>query len=210
MQNKTLIIALSVLVVLICGIGFATAYSDNPWEWLGREQTRIDATKEADETVARINGEVVTKGELMFWQRMVEFGNRVSGADEPTDAKTVFYKHLLPSKVVASAAKSQNLWPTERETKDYITEVRQAFESLDEAREELKNYLAGLGLSEDEYFEEYAFENYRQGLAYGNYRQKIAQQFKGKEPQEITTQVEAHIAELIEQAQVKTVDPLLQ
>lgn len=211
MQNKrVVIVALSVLLVSICGVGFAIAYSDNPWNWLGKEHAKIDNLKGTDEIVAYINGEAVSKGELIFWQKMTEFGNKTSGTDEPTDAKTVFYEHVLPSKVVANAAKKQNLWPNDQETKEYIAEVRYQFELLDEAKEQLKSYITGLGLSEDEYFEEYAFEYYRRGLANGKYREKIAQQFDGKLPHEVMAQVEAHLENLKSQAQIEIVHPLLQ
>jgi len=77
-------------------VGFAIAQGDNPWNWLGKEQAKIDAVAEKDVIIAYINGEAVTKGELSFWQLMVEFGNRLGGIEEPTDVKTVFYEHIVP------------------------------------------------------------------------------------------------------------------
>lgn len=210
MKSKTLIIALSVLLVAVCGVGFALAKSDDPWNWLGKEQAKTDALEEKDVIIAYVNGEEVKKDELAFWQQMVEFGNRVSGIEEPTDAKTVFYEHIVPSKAVIAMAKKEDLWPTDQETREHIAEVRQAFELLDEAKEQLQSYLAGLGISEKEYFEEYAFENYRQALAMGKYREKIAEQFDGKPPHEVMVQVEAHMENLKEQAEVRVVHPLLQ
>lgn len=211
MQNKRLVIvALSVLLVAMCGMGFAIAQGDDPWNWLGGERAQIDALDEKDEIVAYVNGEAVTKGELVFWQRKVEYGNQVSGgSEEPTDAKTVFYEHVVPAKVAVIMAKKEGLWPSDAETQAHITEVRQAFDEHTETKKQFRGYLAGLGLSEKEYFEEYAFENYRRALAMGKYHEKLAQQFDvdGKPPHEVWKRVEAHLKE---KAEVDVIHPSLQ
>lgn len=212
MQNKRRIIAaLCILLMAVCGMGFAIAHSDDPWSWLGREQSQIDAWDEKDEIVAYVNGEAVTKGELLFWQNMVEYGNHVgSGTEQPTDAKTVFHEHVVPFKAAVVMAKKEGLWPTRAETEAHIAQVRQSFEvANEEVKEQFSRYLAALGLSEKEYFEEYAFENYREALAAGKYRERLALQLDvdGKAPHEVWDRIAAHLKE---KAEVEVVHPLVQ
>lgn len=208
MSNKTLIISLSV-VLLLCGMGLAIASGGKPWFWLGEERAKINAMPGADAVVALVEGEEVTRGDLIYWQRAVELGNRVSGMEEPTDAKTVFYEHIVPMKAAAALAKKEGLWPSDRETREYIAVIRSQFEMSGDAQAELEDYLTGLGMTEDEFFGEYAFEGYRQSMAMGYYSQKISAQFTGKSPDEVMALTQSHMADLGAKAQVRIVDPSL-
>lgn len=191
-------------------VGVVTAsVAENPWTWLGTEKSKIDAVKNKDEIMAYVNGEPVTYGDLVHMQTMIEFNNRVVGASEPADAAAAFVR-LTKSKVITSVAKQEGLWPSDEQTREHIKAVRDSYSILGgDAKKELDQFLRGLGISEDEYFNSYAFEGYRAALATGLLRAKIASKYEGMAPEEVEQRIDKEIQSMTESAEVKILNAAL-
>lgn len=203
-----MLIAISLLILL--GIGSASAITaTNPWVWLGVEQAKMAASDDKDYVVAYVNGEPVTKGEITSWQNVIKWGNRISGSNQPNSVHDAF-DDLIKSKSIIAIAKKEGLWPTDEETREHIKGVRESFELIGgEAKEELEYYLDGLGLTEDEFFEEYSFEDYRRSLAVGRYWEKMCAEYADEQPDKQIELVDRQVRNMMDNAKVEIVDPML-
>lgn len=171
------------------------------------EQADIGWPEDETKIVAYVEGEPVRRGEIEKRQQIIEFSNLVTSEKQP-DSRYDALEHLVVEKVLASRAKEEGLWPTDEEVKSHIHMVRESFKSMGgEAQEQLTSYLDGLGLTEDEYFEDYAFEEYRTSLAMGRYTSEhLITNFAHEEPHIQSELMDRELEKIRQEAEVQVID----
>lgn len=169
--SKRLILAAAGLAAILVFVFVSTALGQpSPYAIVGDAFRR--ATGHEAEVVARAGGVPITRTEYLRALALRDLNNTLSADKRPTDPASVL-RDALRLKLVAREAERRGLSPTPAEVDVYIAQVRSSVPS-NEARTQLDAYLAGLGLTEDQFFSSDATrQDYARQLAVSRLAQQI-------------------------------------
>lgn len=119
--------------------------------------------------------------------------------------KDAALKELIRNKSLYLLACDAGYEVDDNEVKKKILEVRNLINSDDKQRAFLDNYLSGLGISEDDYFEQ-LFDKYKVNLTIGNYKNnklkleliQLEPKLSGNYTSEFTTKLDTYIDEMLD------------
>lgn len=142
MKRGILIIFLMLLFTI------SVTNSTSFWSGFGKETRTLDS----QEVVTYVGNEPVTLREVHLIQLTSEYNNRL----DPSLKKLSYEEALdiaIENTLIRAEAKNNGLWPTEKETLQYIDNIRNALNQLPEEEKELwQEFLHGYGMSEEEFF----------------------------------------------------------
>lgn len=134
--------------------------------------------KEKEVKLAIIDGENITEQELKAKKMFTQAQGKKINNQEAFDM-------VIKDKILIIEAKKHGLFPNDMETKAYIKDIRSTYEDAKakglidkESEKQHKDFLAGLGMTEEEYWQHQAtVESYRYGLAIAKLRSELANEW---------------------------------
>jgi hypothetical protein len=174
-------------IVLILTIATSIIYVGvNDDEFGMKEQgkkTRLLLEGKNDKNIAKIyteknykNNIIITENQLDSYVINLEFTTK-----QKVD-KAAALKELIEYKSLYLLACEEGYEVNDDAIKKQISQTRDAINSSDEDKLILKNYLSGIGISEEEYFEQ-LFDKYKVNLTIGNYKNnKLKKELTELEP----------------------------
>lgn len=189
-MNKKRIFYLSIAIVALGVLIFSSiaAIGGSVWSELGNNAKEI--YKENGTTIATVNGEAVTEQELKTAKAFTQAQGKSLGNQE-------LFDKVIDDKLLISEAKKRGLYPDDKETQEYITDIRSTIDDarskglLDkESEEQHKSFLSGLGMTEEEYWNnETTIKGYQYSLAIAKLRGQLAQEWGFTDKKLLTTEV---------------------
>lgn len=114
-----------------------------------------------EKIIAKINGEPIYQKEYALKKVMLETKASVKGTNTPS--KKEIFNAVLNDKQSAILAKQYNVYPSEQDIQNYINNIRKSVNESDNP-EALIYFTQNFGISEDEYWNEWAVPLYTQDL----------------------------------------------
>lgn len=178
-----------VIVLIITTLITITAYAakDDFWLKTGQEIQKIHEDPENDKVVAFVDDKEVTKNTVQIKKAFLALQGKKPTKNELLDLIT--YDMILTEE-----SKKRGLYPSREETLEYMKSLRNMQEeaikngaTVDKTYEQWKEYLAGRGMTENEFWEsEETISGYQSGLAIGKLRSSMAEEL-GYTPDKLLT-----------------------
>lgn len=193
--------AAAVFGVLLLGtVAFA---QPSPWTTLGQAY-RLSAPDGA--LVARVAGLDVSRAELRISRALLEFNNSVSSQKISITDKAALTE-LAKTRALTAEAKRRGLMPSAADLTTYITQIRQQFVSSPDAAAHFRDFLTGIGQTEEEFFRSpFALARYGEAMAIGRLRSTIT---AGLDPVAANSAWDAFTTTVQDAAVLQIVDPAL-
>lgn len=193
-NKKVVLIVLSIMLVLITG---SLAFSKSKYEAMG-EAVKLQSEK-SQILIATVNGTPITSNDIE--KNFI----RSSKLESPPKTKEQIFDRKVKYIVVVQEAKRLNLYPSDEEVKDFLSQLQEQFSNDENLNKPVNEYLNGLGLSEDEYFKEH-FEGYREKIAYGNLMKYVTKDIEGTND-EMNKVFNEYVNDLVNKAEIQLLDP---
>ncbi|MFJ6211159.1 hypothetical protein [Lysinibacillus sp. NPDC092081] len=106
-----------------------------------------------------------------------------------TEAKKLAFEKVIEEKALFEKAKSENLLASEVEAKKLSDEVRNLLVSEPEENKEVINnvndVIKGLGITEDEYYNDFLVDNYITSISIDNLYNKVTEGYNDEEKESV-------------------------
>ncbi len=185
-NRKKYMILIMVLIIITVSSLAAYAAKDSVWEKAGQDIKNIHENPDNSKVVALIDDEEVTQINVEIKKAFLTLQGKKPSKNEILNA-------IAYDKILIKKSKQRELYPSQGETLDYMNQLRdmqdEAIKNGDtnETYDEWIDYLAGRGMSEDEYWEsEEAITGYQYSLAIARLRSALAEEW-GYTPEKLET-----------------------
>jgi len=181
-RKKYLILTILLIILTITSLA-AYAAKDVLWENAGKDIKKINEDPNKDSVVALVYGNGITKKEIT--KKDVESKKAFLTLQGEKPSANEILDAIAYDKIVVQESKKRNLYPSRKETIDYMEKLRNIQEEAikngaetDETYEEWKDYLAGRGMTEDEFWEsDEAIAGYQNSLAIAKLRSVLQEEW---------------------------------
>ncbi|MCE5196254.1 MAG: hypothetical protein LLG09_03895 [Negativicutes bacterium] len=234
MKKRTLIIATTVMLVLASAFVFLNANENTEYDWIAAETAMVRSDLLTNQkTIATVNGvglperelsravfniEVLYKVELQKYRKLLAAG-QITQADyqqkadaltrqkNETDVKEKLLAEMIEDEIFYQAAVERGFSASEADAKAYYENVSSKLPA--EQVEILSQYAKGLGLTFEEYAQEYILPRYQVKLTIGKLFSGLLEELKAKYPKEavdnLYLQNSSEYKELVSQLKEKAV-----
>lgn len=167
--NKKLLYSLIVVVLVMItgGIVYAASISDKGKE-IGQEVAEINKNGSED-MIATVNGTGISQKSFNSYKIMLNQNHQYSD-------KEILDK-MIERIVLFNKALSGGFEASDEEVVDTVAEVKSVFVQDEEQYKFLKDYLDGMGVSEDQYWGEIVPEEYKQVLSVNKLYDSLRNEF---------------------------------
>lgn len=214
-MKKTLVVVVMICVVCIgiVSIGAGIAYAvtgENPFYTAGQLLRISKGQQGADQgkVLARYNGKVITRSNVDYMKNLNILRSEAAIEQYATDQAAV--DSIIKEMILEEEAKARGLWATQQEVEAMMESIQYAY-TLPDGKEMMDDYLAGAGLSWEEYL-----KIVREGIPSSISRQKLLDEIgrefcqengieyqKNNPPAAMVTAQEEYIQALFQQNQSK-------
>jgi len=217
-RKVILVVVLLLLATLVGGTIYAAVTDEvTHWNNVGKEMKEAKKIPNSTAVVATINGEPVTKGDFAASRTVM----RSLGMSPGTVADVLSF--ITEKRVILQEAERRGLQATREETleqmKTYRETIRNAeargYEVDQRSKAEWEAYLAGLGMTDDEYWRnEEVIKAYQAGIAISKLRFALAEEWgytrKDLSDPDTLTEFESRFADFVKslakQAKVEIIE----
>jgi len=179
MKKRALIIGIaSVTLALIVG---TVAFTQTPFLKFGQDVKSISEDAKAKRVVARVNGKGID-WQTFKAEQYIQGQNAVaSGSPEPSN--TDILKEVAKKILLVEEAKGRGIEVSDSEVKTMMVDIKNMISKMtDEEQQKFKDYLTGLGMSEEAFWSSpEVFEAYRQAMYIGKLRNEFLQDAETQE-----------------------------
>lgn len=156
-----------VLVMIASGVVYATSISDKGKE-IGQEEAENNKN-DSESIIAIVNGTEISQKSFNSYKIMLNQNHKYSD-------KEILDK-MIERIVLFNKALSGGFEATDEEVVDTVAEVKSVFVQDEEQYKFLKDYLDGMGVSEDQYWGEIVPEEYKQVLSVNKLYDSLRNEF---------------------------------
>lgn len=209
-SNKALICALAIVILLAalaCVIVYAASFGALGMA-VGSRVADAVADNEKEGTggiaVATINGDDVTKNEFDMYKAFTNYNHDYSDKE--------LLDKMIEIKVLYDEATAEGFFVTDDEINAQIEKVKILIAQDPEQSDFFKNFIDGLGMTEEEYWQEIVFPGYIEVFTINklsdSLKEKFAEENNITDPAQLTDRFKDYFAEykeiLISKADIKT------
>lgn len=155
-----------VLAVMTCGIVYATSVAKG--KEIGQQVAEINS-KGSEDLIATVNGEEISQKSFDKYKVVLNQNNEYSD-------KEILNK-MIEKRVLEDKAISEGFIVSVEEVNAAVTQVKTALQQDEEQYKFLKEYLSGLGISEEQYWSEIVPEEYKQVLTVNKMYKSLRDEF---------------------------------
>lgn len=206
MRNAKGPVLIAAVVALSLGVLAAVVSADpsSPWRTAGAAVRGIQGG--GDDVVARVGNASVLRRDVLTQQAMNAMNNQLSPVKIGTDQGTALQR-LLGFYAISEEAYGRGLRPSNADVAAYVASMRAQSRRFPAAEAELNDFLAGLGMSADEYFTRpETVELTARGLAIQRLRDQV---LRGVDPTKTTDVWNAFESDVMSKARITVIDPAM-
>ncbi|GED34965.1 SurA N-terminal domain-containing protein [Brevibacillus centrosporus] len=165
---KKKLIAAGIITTLILSVSIASFASEDPFFTFGQSIS----SKETNEHVGTVNNEEIDPKEVRNYQNYLEHVEKMQSKQARKEA----INKIVEDTLLYNQAKKSNLMISKKEAIDFAKTQREQLEkaeNADEVKKSINNLIAGLGISEEQYWDSYVVEGYMKYNSIGKLRAEI-------------------------------------
>ncbi|ACL75444.1 SurA N-terminal domain-containing protein [Ruminiclostridium cellulolyticum] len=200
-RKKVVIIAVTAVILIFGIVGYTFSKSESAAKFFGIKQSQT-LTKAGKDIVATINGENITKKGFNTYKAMINSENKLSDKE--------ILDRIVESHVVYTQAVKEGFRVSDHQVEAAIKSAREEISMDSKQYKAFKEYISGLKMSEDEYWESVK-PTYKKALIRGAYKNALKQKFKKvklEDPNEVNSKFsefyDREIKDLISQAKIQS------
>lgn len=171
-KNKIIMVTCICLFVFAIGITVYASQANNTF-FVGQQIKELKNNDNAS-VIAKVGDYNITKGYFDRYKALNSVGNSM-----PPDSALL--DKLIENEVIKEQALKEGISVSDEEVNNAIEQQKQAFANDSKSSEFLKNYIQGLGISEDQYWENMK-PGIKNALIRGKYLNKNMELFKKDNP----------------------------
>ena len=165
-MNRILVAATLCVMTVVISVGFKQAYFPNPKD-AGEKQSNaayLNKSRDKSKVLAKVGEETIYENDLKQ--------ARIGREDNDIVSDSKLLDILIESKLLLTEGKKQNLVPSDSEIKTGIEATKTAIENDEDARKNVDSIIQALGVSEDEYWNNYVYNTYKDMMTINHLRNK--------------------------------------